>query len=326
MQRIDASKLLLTLCADKKMSSLTVILSENQIYKKIVEDNIYKASKKPAQLFSGKNAIIDYVEYAATGTLFYSQQSSIVLLHDKLTAKQWDEEKIFLNRLVFPLEASAYFFAPISFRNFIKELDFKMMASIFLCYEPNDVDLCKCSEILVNRYPSLATKSKKEIIEIANLAIETYSGNLLLCDSHFAQMENANLSFSEALVGTPEVNGFHVVDAIAKGDLYLIELRISQCEACGEDVSNIFMALVYFLKQVAFVMAELDEVQNIKAAFEKSKIPFPAQARIQRALKVLTKEKLIRFFIAAPKIELNLRTQKNAHKWLAAELIGWIFN
>lgn len=324
MQRIDASKLILMLFTNEKMPVLKVILAENPIYKKIVEEKIFSSSQKPPNFFTGKNAVIDYVEYAATGTLFFAQQSSIVSLSDKLTSKQWEEEKKFLSKLPFPLESSAYFFAPSTYRNIIKETDFQSSGSVYLCYEPNDIELYKCAECLISRYPTLAKKTNKEISEISHLAIESYSGDLVSCDMHFAHMEKAGIGFSEALVGSPEVNGFHVAEAIAKGDPYLIELRVSQCEACGEDVSSIFMALVYFFKQVSFVLSALEETNNLKTAFEKSRIPFPAQERIQKALQVITKEKLIRFFIAAPKIELQLRTQKNAHKWLAAELMSWI--
>jgi hypothetical protein len=324
MQRIDASKLMLMLLASEKAPMIKVILAENPIYKKIVEEKIYRDSQNPAQFFSGKNAVVDYVEYAATGTLFFAQQSSIISLPDKLTAKQWEEEKKFLNRMTHPLESSAYFFAPTSYRSVMKETDFQNTGSVYLCYEPNDIELYKCAECLVSRYPMLAKKTSKEISEISHLAIESYSGDLVSCDMHFAHMEKSGISFAEALVGSPEVNGFHVAEAIARGDLYLIELRVSQCEACGEEPSSIFMALVYFLKQVSYVMSALEETNNLRAAFEKSRIPFPAQARVQKALQIITKEKLIRFFIAAPKIELQLRSQKNAHKWLAAELIGWI--
>jgi hypothetical protein len=324
MQRIDASKLMLMLFAIEKTPLIKVVLAENPIYKKIVEEKIQRDSQKNAQFFSGKNAVADYVEYAATGTLFFAQQSSIVCLPDKLTAKQWEEEKKFLSRLPLPLESFAYFFASTGHRNVIKETDFQNTGSVYLCYEPSDMELYKCVECLVRRYPILAKKTNKEISEIAHLAIESYSGDLVSCDLHFEHMEKAGICFSEAFVGSPEVNGFHVAEAIARGDLYLIELRISQCEACGEDASSIFMALVYFLKQVSFVMSALEETNNLRTAFEKSRIPFPAQARLQKALQVITNEKLIRFFIAAPKIEMHLRSQKNVHKWLAAELMSWI--
>ena len=303
---------------------IKVILSENPIYKKIIDEKIFFDSQKSPPLFSGKNAIVDYMEYVASGSLFFAQQKSIVVLPEKITAKQWEEEKKLLSRIPVPLETSAYFFAPISYRNIIKETDFKNIGSVYLCYEPTDLELYKSVEILACRYLSIAKKSKNEITELSHLAIETYSGDLVSCDIHFALMEKTGMSFSEALVGNPEVNGFHVAEAIAKGDIFLIELRMSQCESCGEEASSIFMAIVYFLKQVCFVMRNLEETKNMRAAFEKSFIPFPAQARIQKAMQVINKEKLIQFFIAAPKIELYLRGQKNAHKWLAAELIAWL--
>ena len=90
-----------------------------------------------------------------------------------------------------------------------------------------------------------------------------FSGDLIACDIHFALMEKTGMTFSEALVGNPEVNGFHVAEAISKGDIFLLELRMSQCESCGEEASSIFMALVYFLKQVCFVLKNLEETKNM---------------------------------------------------------------
>ncbi|RDB36509.1 hypothetical protein [Spirobacillus cienkowskii] len=326
MQRIDASKLICALLSPEVNFTIKVILSDNPIYKKIVEEKIFQHSKKMPNLFYGKSAVVEYVEYAATGTLFFAQQSSIVCLPEKLTAKQWEEEKIHLSRLILPLESSAYFFAATSYRNIIKETDFKNCGSVFLCYEPSDAELFKAVEQLASRYSFIASKGSHDLSTIVHSAIEAYSGDLVACDMHFSQMARSSLNFADVFIGSPNINGFHVVDAIVNGDPYLIELRLQQCEACGEDATSVFMALVYFLKQVCAVASSLEDTKNHKLAFEQAKIPFPAQARIQKALKQLQKEKLVEFFSSSAKTELMLRTQKNAHKWLAAELIKWLKN
>ncbi|BBH52494.1 hypothetical protein [Fluviispira sanaruensis] len=326
MQRIDASKLISLLFASEKSAEIKFVLAENPIFKRIIENKMNCEIGACPQRFVGKNAISEFYEYIATGSLFSAPQKCIVEMPEKLTTKQWDEEKKLLNRIPTPLETSAYIFASTSYRNIIKETDLKKLGSVYLCYEPNEMDLYRCVELLLLRYKVLAKKSKSEITEICCHALECYSGDLISCDMHFSRMENANLSFAAALAGSPEINGFHVADALSRGDKHLIELRLSQCEACGEDAASVFMALVYFVKQVSFMHAALDEFRDMRTAFESVRIPYPSQARVQRALQVLTKEKTGHFFIAAPKIEKQLRTQKNAHKWLASELISFILN
>lgn len=322
MLRIDASKLLSLLLSEEKTSEIKVILSENAIFKKIVEENIQAETHLLVQRFEGKNALVDYVEYAATGSLFSAPLKSTVILPEKLTAKQWEQEKIHLQRLPTPVEVSAYFFAPTLFRNVIKETDFKHLGSVYLCYEPNDIELQKCSEVLLRRYSSLSKKSNVEIVQLCCHALESYSGDLVSCDLHFARMERAGLSFAAALAGNPEVNGFHVAEALASGDKHLIELRLAQCESCGEDAASVFMALVYFLKQLTYMYAALEDTRDMRSAFERARIPFPSQARIQKALQVISKPMLVCFFVAAPHIEMQLRTQRNSHKWLAHELVN----
>lgn len=324
MQRIEASKLLQLLLEKEQVPNIKVIVTENQIYRKVIEEQIYKEAQHSPPTFSGKTAIVDYVEYAATGSLFFAQQKSVVELPEKLTAKQWEEEKRQLQRMPSKLEVSAFFFANMSYKNILKAPDFAQWGTVYLCYEPNEFELYKVVDILFSRYPSFSKKNKSELSGIAQQAIETYSSDLIACDLHFSLMEKAGVSFTEAMVGNPEVNGFHVAEAIARGDLYLIELRMSQCEACGEEASSILMAVVYFLKQVCAVMKCYEETKNLKTAFEKAYIPYPAQARIQKAMQTLSAEKLFQFFIVAPKLELILRGQKNGHKLLATEFISWL--
>lgn len=324
MQRIEASKLLQLLLEKEHAPTIKVIISDNEIYKKIIAEMIANESQQSVPTFLGKSAITDYIEYVATGSLFFAQQKSVVVLPDKLTAKQWEEEKLQLQRLPKSLEVSAFFLANMSYKNIIKENDFQLWGNVYLCYEPNDIELYKVVDALVSRYSGLRSLGKTEKVALLQQAIETYSSDLIACDLHFSLMEKAGVSFSEAMVGNPEVNGFHVVDAIARGDLYLIELRMAQCEACGEEASSILMAVVYFLKQVSAVMKFFEETGNLKISFEKAFIPYPAQARIQKALHSLSKEKLFQFFIVAPKLELMLRGQKNGHKILATEFISWL--
>jgi hypothetical protein len=227
-------------------------------------------------------------------------------------------------RIPTPVEVSAYFFAPTSFKNTLKESDFPKGSQIYLCYDPNEFDLLKSAQALLLRYSSLAQKKNAEQIELSRLALESYSNDLLSCEMHFNRMDKGSLSFSAALAGTPEINGFHVAEALALRDKHLIELRLLQCANCGEEASSVFMALVYFLKQTCFVLEALAQTKNLKMAFEQAKIPYPAQARLQKAVSFLTMEHIHSFFVEAAKIEIEMRLQKNPHRYLAAELIQWI--
>ena len=189
MQRIDASQLINLLLTKEKFPQIRIILSENGIYRKIIEDDILFCSQKTPQFFDGKNAIAEYVEYAATESLFFAQQKSIVTIPEKMTAKQWQEEKKYLSLLPSLQKTSAYFFGPTAYRAFIKQTDFKNLGFVYLCYEPNDLDLQKCIELLAMRQLSCANQKKQEFTKIISIAKEYYAGDLLSIQAHLSRME-----------------------------------------------------------------------------------------------------------------------------------------
>lgn len=326
IQRIDASQLLNVIFTEEKAPHIKFILSDNPIFQKKIEDLIFEQTQQRPSFFNGKTALQDHIGYISSCGMFGAPQKSIVSLFEKWTQKQWDEEKKILTRLPEELEASTFFFTPVSFRNIVKETDFPKYTSFYLCYEPNDMEVLRCIEILFSRYKNSFQKNFSKKTEIAHLALETYSSDLISCDAHFERMEKGNFNFSEALAGSPQVNAFSVVDAVASGDAYLVELRMNQCADCGEEALSVFMALSYFLKQVAFVQAHLSETGNLRSAFDLAKIPFPGQKRIEKALKVLSTSQITSFFLAAAKIEMELRYQKHAHSYLSTEINLWLQN
>jgi hypothetical protein len=321
LTKIDASKLIQLLITPPKKQVLFLILADNPIFQRVIEGSLEWELKRSTKVFTGKNSLEEYVNYLSTCGLFEAAQVCLIELPEKLTQKSWNEAKKSLARIPLPVEVSAYFFGPTSFKNTLKDADFPKDSNLYLCYEPNDIELPKCAQALLLRYPQLAQKTKQEQVELARLALESYSNDLLSCDMHFARMEKGNLSFSAALAGNPEVNGFHVAEAIALRDKHLIELRMTQCAHCGEEASAVLMAIVYFLKQAAFVLAEFSETKNLKLAFERAKISFPAQARLQKILAFLNAEMVHDFFVKAAKLEMEMRLQKNPHQYLAVELI-----
>ncbi|MES2615720.1 MAG: hypothetical protein V4591_09925 [Bdellovibrionota bacterium] len=324
MLKIDASKLIQQVSSPEKQPTHFIILADNPIFQRVIEDKLERQFQTKAKLFMGKSSLEDYVNYLATCGMFEIAKPSLIELPEKLTAKLWNEIKKSFLRIPLPLEVSAYFFAPTSAKNVLKETDFTKGTSFYLCYEPNDVDLSKCAQALLLRYANLSKKSKPEQEELVRHSLESYSGDLVSCDMHFARMEKGNLSFSAALAGNPEINGFHVAEALALRDKHLIELRMTQSANCGQEASSVFMAIVYFLKQAAFVLMALEETKNLKLAFERAKIPYPAQARLQKALVFLNAEKINSFFTSAAKIEMEMRLQKNPHQYLSIELLNWL--
>lgn len=321
MLRIDASKLIHNLLAEPLRPGITLILSDNPIFKRLLEEKLTPTPNQKAVVFSGKNAVQECVEHAASGNLFAAPHNALVLLADKLTQKQWNEDKKALLRLPTKLDLSCGFFGPTLLRNILKETDFAKSAQLHLCYEPNDSEKQKCAEALWKRYNPPQSQT---IQAIAQKALDYYSGDLLSCDMHFARMQKGQLSFSDALAGTPEINSFHVVEALAKGDKFALEQRIAQCAQCGEEAFGIFMAIFYFVKQLALVQSALEENRNLKEAFTKCHIPFPAQAKIESGLKIFSPAKITLFLIAAAQLEMDLRQQKNPHVYLSTELLGWV--
>ena len=325
MIRSDASALLKTLCTPEKKPTFSIILSDNEIFQSVLEQRVEQIEGSKPKLFAGQNGLENFVNSVATQDLFAPLKTSVLVFPEKLTQKNWNEAKKNLSRLPNPIEVSVTLFAPTRLKNILKEDDFPKDSLYYLCYEPSEQDLQKCAQVLFHRYEGLVKKyNKNEQAQLLSLALESYTHDLISCDMHFARMEKGQLSFSDALSGSPEVNGFHVAEALALRDKHLIELRLNQCAQSGEDASSVFMALVYFLKQIAFVQGALEQTKNLKSAFEQTKIPYPAQARLQKALSWMTSSHIVSFFSAAAQIEMEMRLQKNGHAYLSIELINWI--
>jgi len=324
IQRIDNSKLLELLFLEENSSVIKVVFTDNPIFQKKVGDVFFEKTQERMAVFSDKSAIQDYVVHLSEGGLFGTPLPAMVLINDKWTLKQWNAEKEILKRLPTHTDVPSWFFVPLSSRNFFKEADFPNGTLFYLCYEPNETDLMRCVEMLFDRYAFLKSKTRQERVEICCAALESYSQDLLSCDMHFERMEKGRFSFAEALSGSPEINAFSVVDAIAQGQTHLIELRLQQCADGGQDALSIFMALAYFMKQLVAVQAAFAETKNMRSAFDMAKIPFPAQKRLEKALKHIDSVKVISFFAAASKIEMELKIQKYPHHFLAVEVLSWL--
>lgn len=319
MRRLDASLLIAALDKPNKQLSYCVVLSDLSLFEHLMRRRV-----RVSCAFAGKNSLADYVNYVATCGLFEPPQISFIHLGDLTTAKSWREMQVFLARLPITPEAPAYFLASTAQRHIIKETDFPKGTDFILCYEPTDVDRAACVQALMARYPHCAQQPPAQKQAWVQQALEAYGNDLLSCDLHFQRMEKGGLAFAEALVGSSEITGFHVVDAFAKRDAALVALRLAQCADCGQEAGAIFAILVAFLKQAAAVLACLQETRDIKKAFAQAQTPYPAQARLQRCLSFLTPAALHSFFVTAARIEWEIRQQKSPHQYLSVELVGWL--
>jgi hypothetical protein len=320
MNRTDASKLLSLLVAPNAPVEIKFILSDNPIFSKITRQHLQNKNKKSPPLFEGEHSISQYVSYLASCGMFETAQESIIILPSKITQKQWNTDKNTLARIPIPLQTRAFFFAPLSYKNTLKEDDFKNLGNSYLCYDPSESESEKSMTFLATQYFQKIPPS--QISQWVRRACEHYSFDLVLCDDHFLRMKTGHLSFEDALSGSPEVNGFDVAAALSTGDATTLVQRIQQCAHCGESAATIFAAMMYFLKQVIYVQEAFAQTKNLKTAFTQAHIPYPAQARLEKAIKVLKPQKIKTFFQGAPLLEIELRQQKNPYEYLTQSLLS----
>jgi DNA polymerase III delta subunit len=325
MLRLNPSALVQKLIQETPKSCLHLLLSDNPIFQRIIEGRVEKQEGSRPKLFQGNTAIEDFVHNAATPDMFSTPRTSVLVLPEKFSAKNWTEAKKQLARLPQNLEAPAFIIGGTKLKNLFKETDFSKQTPQYLCYEPNDIDLEKCLQLLLGLYPHVCQgRNQEEKNHLVHALLESYTQDLVSCDLHLERMEKSGLSFSAALSGSPDVNGFHVAEALALRDKHLVEHRLHQCALSGEEASSVFMAIVYFLKQATFVLGALEQTQNIKSAFELVHIPYPAQARLQKALSWMKAHHLESFFAQAHRVEMEMRLQKQGHAYLSAFLLDWM--
>src|SRR6185312_552392 len=98
--KIDASKLIQLLSTAEKRRSLSLILTDNPVFQKVITDSL--ESTQRVRVFTGKNSIEDYVNYLSTCGLFEAAQICLIELPEKLTQKSWNEAKKSLARIPLP--------------------------------------------------------------------------------------------------------------------------------------------------------------------------------------------------------------------------------
>ncbi|MEY2988281.1 MAG: hypothetical protein RJB13_1802, partial [Pseudomonadota bacterium] len=238
--------------------------------------------------------------------------------------KQWTDYTIQLNQLSEPARSELYILAPAAARHsapLVKDLPWK--ADVTLIYEPSRNDAIQILIALMLRYGNAFTQSKKpELIAWAQYAFDYYSGDLEACDLHFERMSRGGFSFEEAIVPKTSLDAFDVIEAISSGDTNLVHLRMGQLEQAGEETSSVVSALNYTGRQVLAFQAALAQTGQNRQAHELARIPYPSQGRIEKLAKLIPPQKWAKFYFAAADLELQSRTRRDAHNWLAVELTG----
>ena len=324
-QRVDASKFISELTAlTPEKPRLRLVLTDSPLIRRLVVERLRRLSGLSPKLITGKLAIAEAVEDLATGDLFGEPTPVWIELPEKITQKQWAEYAVQLNHLSEPARNELYIFAPAAALHSAppaKDLPWK--ADVTLIYEPSRNDAIQILIALMLRYGTVFAQAKKpELIAWAQYAYDYYSGDLEACDLHFERMSRGGFSFEAAIVPKTSVDAFDVVEALSTGDTNLVHLRMSQLEQAGEETASVISALNYIGRQVLAFQAALAHTGHSRQAHELARIPYPSQARIEKLSKLIHPQKWARFYFAAADLELQTRTKRDSHHWLAVELTG----
>jgi hypothetical protein len=324
-QRVDATKFISELTAlTPEKPRLRLVLTDSSLIRRLIVERLRRLSGLSPKLITGKSAITEAVEELATGDLFGEPAPIWIELPEKISQKQWTDYTVQLNHLSEPARCELYILAPAAARHsapLVKDLPWK--ADVTLIYEPSRNDAIQILIALMLRYGNAFTQTKKpELIAWAQYAFDYYSGDLEACDLHFERMSRGGFSFEEAIVPKTSLDAFDVIEAISSGDTNLVHLRMGQLEQAGEETSSVVSALNYTGRQVLAFQAALAQTGQNRQAHELARIPYPSQGRIEKLAKLIPPQKWAKFYFAAADLELQSRTRRDAHNWLAVELTG----
>lgn len=324
-QRVDAAKFVSELtAATPEKPRLRIVLTDSPLIRRLVAQRLRRLSGVSPKLVSGKSPVAEAVEILATGDLFGEPAPVWIELPEKITQKQWTEYTAQLKHLSDPARQELYIFAPAAARHSVPhQRDLPWKADVSLIYEPSRNDSIQILISLMLRYGNAFAQAKKpELIAWAQHAFDYYSGDLDACDLHFERMNRGGLSFEAAFVPKTSLDAFDVIEAMSSGDTNLIHLRMSQLEQAGEETSSVIAALNYTGRQVLAFQAALAQTGQNRQAHELARIPYPSQGRIEKLAKLIPPQKWARFYFAAADLELQARTKRDSHHWLAVELTG----
>lgn len=312
MQKIEASKLLNKILNDPLTKS-TVILNDDDVFQKCVEDALLKQTQQKPRIFYGAQALTQYHAELRQNNLFEPPSNAIIVLDETFARSKNNIQTLHTAQNI------VFLFGKTSLRHTITEKIFPN-TELYVCYEPNDRDKQKCVEILFKYYLNSSNFSLTEISKLSEDVLMHYNQNLYQCALHFERMSKSGLNFEDAKFSSVAVSGFDVINTLLENNLELLDMRLQQHASSGEDVVQIFVALVYFFKQLAHVYAELETTSSIDAAMRNAKIPYPAQNNIKKAVSKIPYEKVEHFFSICAHLEIALRESKNGYQLLFLEL------
>jgi hypothetical protein len=262
----------------------------------------------------------------ATPPLFEPAAPVLFSLPEKLTKGQWKETLAALDRLHgAPSERPPLWIIGNPAQKSIIENKApsagasSLHLSIFISYSPQRSECARCIRQLMQRFSRLSAATADRQEEWAQMAAQTYDGDLLLIDDHFKRMQETGLPFSDVYADTPLTGVFEFIDALARDPLPLVLNRLSACSANGIDASKVLSTTHHFFRQLLRFISLRQKGTTEREAFQKLGIPFPAQAKFTAAAQNLKMTKLLFFLSNAPHLELTLRQTPRGYDHLTVE-------
>lgn len=328
MPRVDFHELAEKLASPKGFpGGLHILLCDDALLPYLIK-RTFVPTMGCVKTFDGKQAVTEFIDDISQGSLFAEPHANIVFLAERYTENQWQAVVTELSRLPSPADVlPSFLVGSAGLRNSVKEPALKgLVSSVLLAYQPSEMDASKTIRVLLRSFPKLSDqyKGSDAQLNLVNAVSVHYGTDFTAAALHFERMEKGGLRFEEAVLNQTEADAFQVIDALIRFDREGLALRLSQCQASGIEAAAIFGSATYFFKQLLSVYALTETGLNLKQAFDTGRIPYPAQARLQAAVKRLSVDKVLHFFCCAATLELSLRKAKNPFDLLAIELTALI--
>lgn len=319
MPRFDFPDLAEKIANGRMTSGLHIILCDDPLLPYLL-----KKSYHGLKSFEGKQAAAEFVDALSQGSLFGESFPNSVTLAEKYTDIQWGHIVKELSRLPDPIKAPpSFLFSNATLRNTVKEPPLKNIATVYLTYQPSDIEAPKVLRILLKKFSRLQLP-EPDIQTLVSALHRHYGTDFLAAVLHLERMDLGELTFDEAALNQTEGDSFQVIDCLIRADTVQLALRLAQCQTSGIDAGAIFGSATYFFKQLLSVQSAIESGQNLKQAFDSMHVPYPAQARLQSAVKRIPTERVLAFFRCAAANELALRKSKSPFDLLAIELAALI--
>lgn len=330
IQRLAFPQLLEKALSQKALElQLAVFLCDEGIIPRLLAEKLTREHRVKPLREDKLSQLPELLDALATPPLFDEPAPVLFSLSEKLTKTQWKEALATLGRLDgSPSDRPPlWLIGSAALKNTIE--DKKASAGVtlppfpvYLSYSPQRSEILRCIRVLMSRFPRLAQGGAGLQDEWAQMAAQTYDGDLLLIDDHFKRMQDTGLAFAEVFADTPLTGVFDFIDSLARDPLPVVLSRLSACHANGIDASKVLSATHHFFRQVLRFLWLRQKGTPERDAFQQLGIPFPAQAKFTAAARQLKTPKLLTFLANSPRLELTLRQTPRGYDHLIVEFTG----